>query len=119
VTPEEDTPRGVWPIFRIMVSRHINRCRWTHFVIIAVAVAVLATTISNQSFFIQSISHDRINMNLNFQFFLGVGRRWDFSRWQQWRLSPRRGTNFQKWFFFQKTCKWHHHQWGDYRDQPF
>jgi hypothetical protein len=27
VTPEEDTPRGVWPIFRIMVSRHINRCR--------------------------------------------------------------------------------------------
>ena len=25
VTPEEDTPRGVWPIFRIMVSRFNNR----------------------------------------------------------------------------------------------
>jgi hypothetical protein len=95
VTPEEDTPRGVWPIFRIMVSRRINRCRLL--TLFRYYCCCRSATISNQSFFIQSISHDRINTNLNFYFVVvRVGRRRDFSRWQQRRISPRRGANFQR-----------------------
>lgn len=37
VTPEEDAPRGIWPIFRIMVSQWIAFCRDVNFLFLTLS----------------------------------------------------------------------------------